>query len=76
MAGDGIGAEDMVRKGVELWRRVSEEVREGDSGKRMRVRVVRRVGENHLHNSSAAIELIVPYCWLFFGCSGGVAAQL
>lgn len=39
MAGDGIGAENVRRKRVELRRRVSEEVCEGDGRERVRVGV-------------------------------------
>lgn len=39
MAGDGVGAENVRRKRVELRRRVSEEVGEGDGRKRVRVGV-------------------------------------
>lgn len=58
MAGDSIGTENMAGKGVELWRRVSKEVGEGDGREGMRVGMVGRVCKDHFHSSSS-IELIV-----------------
>lgn len=70
MAGDGVGAEDVAREGVELGRGVAEEVGEGDGGKRVGVGVVCRVRENHCHSSSSTgrIELQLSKC---SSCRGG-----
>lgn len=47
MAGDGVGAQDMSGKRVELRGGVSQEVGEGDGRERVRVGVVGGVCENH-----------------------------
>lgn len=49
IAGDGVGAQHMGGKGIELRRRVAEEVRKGDGREWMRVGVRGRVCENHCH---------------------------
>lgn len=54
MAGDGIGAENVRRKRVELRRRVSEEVGEGDGRERVRVGVRGAVCENHFDSDYAS----------------------
>lgn len=47
MARDGVGAEDMGGERIELRRRVSQEVGEGDGRERVGVGVIGGVRENH-----------------------------
>jgi len=52
MARNGIGAQDMSGKGIELGRVVAQEVCEGDGWKRMRIGVRGRVRKNHCHKGN------------------------
>ncbi len=54
---NGICAQDMSGKGIELRRAVSEEVGEGDGREGVRVGMVRRVGENHAGAWGGAMAL-------------------